>query len=121
MYPTRLALVATLLLAALAAAQWFLNSVAQRPSAADASAQPSVAAEPVSGPTGPTGPSGRAREPQLIDEPVIEIPEYVPEPVVERPRTPVEFGEHEIPLDLGLPSVVGGDAGATREPTTPPL
>lgn len=94
---TRLALILGVLLLALALVQWRLRSVAGSPSL-PSPARPAVSVE---------------REPQpekeigQVEEPVIEIPEYVPPRITERPRTPLGFDAPEVDIVLEVPSVEG--------------
>lgn len=54
-----------------------------------------------------------------VEEPVLEIPEYVPPRITERPRTPVEFSAPELEIDFGVPRVGGAveaGSGTLSEP-----
>lgn len=97
---TRLALVLAVILLALALVQWRLRS------AAEDSGRGSVEV--------PVVPAAVAVDTEIgtesledIEEPVIDIPEYVPPPITERPKTPVQFSAHELEIDLGIPRVEG--------------
>lgn len=50
-----------------------------------------------------------------IEEPVLEIPEYVPPRITERPREPLEFPSPELEIELGMPRV-GGAVETLSEP-----
>ena len=97
---TRLALVFAVLLLALALVQWGLRSIAERSSGGPAAIPVQPAAAVVEA-------ESDSRSRQAVEEPVIEIPEYVPPRITERPKMPVEFSAHPVEIDLGIPRVEG--------------
>ena len=101
---TRLALILALVLLALAAAQWHLRSISAAPGAA----------RPISGQAESPGEATREEQDDdlgEVEEPHIEIPEYVPPAVTERPRPPMGFGVDSVQVELSAPRI----GGATEE------
>ena len=97
---TRLALVLAVLLLALALVQWQLRLVAEG-SGRGPAAVPVLPAAAVVEAGADTGSL------EDIEEPVIDIPEYLPPPITERPKAPVQFPAHPLEIDLGIPRVEG--------------
>jgi len=97
---TRLALILAFLLLLVTAAQWYLGSLSS------GEAQQAGAGEDV-----PASSEGwldvvEAEEPlEDIEEPELEIPEYIPPPVTERPRPPMGFPVDVLEVELSAPQV----------------
>lgn len=106
---TRLALVLALLLLALAAAQWWLRSLAGSELPVPAPGWES-SIEPL--------PEDEAESLEEIEEPHLDIPEYIPPAITERPRPPMGFAIDPIEIEIAAPRVSGG-VDATPAETEP--
>lgn len=106
---TRLALILALLLLALAAAQWCLRSLAGSELSVPAPGRES-SIEPLPGDEGASF--------EEIEEPQLDIPEYIPPAITERPRPPMGFAIERIEIEIAPPRV-SGSVDATPPETGP--
>ena len=95
---TRLALLLAVALLAVTAAQWYLRSLAT-----DGEQQiPTLEAVQ----DAPDRPLAKLEEEvEDVDEPELDIPEYIPPPVTERPRPPMGFSVDVLEIDIATPRV----------------
>lgn len=108
MLTTRLALILALVLLALAVAQWRLRAISSAPGP---------------GQTPPEAAEGSAEwlsgeeETALddLEEPQIDIPEYIPPAVTERPRPPMGFPIESVEVEIAAPRVGGATEEAPAE------
>ena len=102
---TRLALILAFLLLLVTAAQWYLRTVSS------GEAQPVVAGEAAPASSEAWLDAVEVEESlEDIEEPALEIPEYIPPPVTERPRPPMGFPVDVLELELGAPQVMDASA-----------
>ncbi len=95
---TRLALILALLLLALAVVQWRLRSITD----GEAPDPAPVMQDSVEGFA-----EDQAEPLEAIEEPELDIPEYIPAEITERPRPPMGFAVDRMEIEIAAPQISG--------------